>query len=124
MKQSQLQPKPENKIEELATIQNTTEGSQAAPSQPMSSENSEIKTTITKGESENGDEGISIPATEVWTGKSETETNTNENSNISNEKTRKVSFPIHDNELVTGYLEPANPWASSKYLLFFSNLYI
>lgn len=24
---------------------------------------------------------------------------------------RRVSFPEHDSELVTGYLEPANPWA-------------
>uniref|UniRef100_A0A1B0C9B8 Protein phosphatase 1 regulatory subunit 37 n=2 Tax=Lutzomyia longipalpis TaxID=7200 RepID=A0A1B0C9B8_LUTLO len=27
---------------------------------------------------------------------------------------RRVSFPKHDSELVTGYLEPANPWAISK----------
>lgn len=27
---------------------------------------------------------------------------------------RRVSFPENDSELVTGYLEPANPWASGK----------
>lgn len=28
---------------------------------------------------------------------------------------RRVSFPKHDSELVTGYLEPANPWAICEY---------
>lgn len=27
---------------------------------------------------------------------------------------RRVSFPDNDSELVTGYLEPANPWATGK----------
>lgn len=30
---------------------------------------------------------------------------------------RRVSFPKSDNELVTGYLEPANPWGQGKWLL-------
>lgn len=28
---------------------------------------------------------------------------------------RRVSFPENDSDLVTGYLEPANPWASGKF---------
>lgn len=28
---------------------------------------------------------------------------------------RRVSFPENDSELVTGYLEPANPWATGKF---------
>lgn len=28
---------------------------------------------------------------------------------------RRVSFPENDNELVTGYLEPADPWACGKH---------
>lgn len=30
---------------------------------------------------------------------------------------RRVSFPKSDNELVTGYLEPANPWVHGEFLL-------
>jgi len=30
---------------------------------------------------------------------------------------RKVSFPEEDSHLVTGYLEPANPWEYGKLLL-------
>lgn len=30
---------------------------------------------------------------------------------------RRVSFPDNDSELVTGYLEPANPWATGELLL-------
>lgn len=30
---------------------------------------------------------------------------------------RKVSFPEEDSRLVTGYLEPANPWEYGKLLL-------
>lgn len=35
------------------------------------------------------------------------------------EPIRRVSFPAQDCDLVTGYLEPANPWASSKYFFYF-----
>lgn len=34
---------------------------------------------------------------------------------------RRVSFPENDSELVTGYLEPANPWATGKFLNLHSN---
>jgi hypothetical protein len=39
-------------------------------------------------------------------------------------ETRKVSFPEEDRLLVTGYLEPANPWEYGKPLLhcFFVNI--
>lgn len=30
------------------------------------------------------------------------------------ESCRRVSFPVNDCDLVTGYLEPANPWATGK----------
>lgn len=36
---------------------------------------------------------------------------------------RRVSFPENDSELVTGYLEPANPWACGQYSrLFFLSI--
>lgn len=31
------------------------------------------------------------------------------------QSSRRVSFPENDSELVTGYLEPADPWACGKY---------
>jgi hypothetical protein len=30
---------------------------------------------------------------------------------------RRVSFPSSDNHLVTGYLEPANPWQYGEYYI-------
>jgi hypothetical protein len=37
--------------------------------------------------------------------------------NLKVKKPRKVSFPEEDSRLVTGYLEPANPWEYGKPLL-------
>lgn len=38
----------------------------------------------------------------------------NESSRTTSSSSRRVSFPLHDNGLVTGYLEPANPWANGE----------
>lgn len=44
------------------------------------------------------------------------ESEDNDNSSKSSENSlRRVSFPVNDNDLVTGYLEPANPWASGNF---------
>ena len=37
--------------------------------------------------------------------------------NLKVKEPRKVSFPEDDSHLVTGYLEPANPWEYGKLLL-------
>jgi hypothetical protein len=37
--------------------------------------------------------------------------------NLKVKELRKVSFPEEDSRLVTGYLEPANPWEYGKLLL-------
>lgn len=37
--------------------------------------------------------------------------------NLKVKEPRKVSFPEEDSRLVTGYLEPANPWEYGKLLL-------
>lgn len=104
MKQSQIQQhkQQENKIEEPATT------AEAQSNQPMSSRVPDLsEEKLSKDVTKNGDEG-----------ENSTQNNkTIENAGVSYEKTRKVSFPVHDNELVTGYLEPANPWASSKFFL-------
>jgi hypothetical protein len=40
--------------------------------------------------------------------------------NLKVKEPRKVSFPEEDDHLVTGYLEPANPWEFGKPLLHLS----